>query len=138
MDVEAASKIDALMCQLKVNMKGAYKLLFVIDLCATLLALCAISALAQPAGSRVGVEVQRRDNAKAIEGAAQAKGLIEDIIAFVHTYESTEMTTDCRTQYGVTDTTNGVVISVPAFVTVNSWPEPLGDFRITPSPFAST
>lgn len=56
-------------------MKGTYKLLFVISLCATLLALCAISAPAQPAKSRVGVEVQRRDNAKAIEGAAQATRL---------------------------------------------------------------
>jgi len=55
-------------------MKGTYKLLFVINLCPTLLTLCAISALAQPAKSRVGVEVQRRDNVKAIEGAAQAKG----------------------------------------------------------------
>jgi hypothetical protein len=51
-------------------MKGTGKLLFVVNLCATYLGLCAIDTLAQTPG----VEVKRRDRVTAAESPTQPKG----------------------------------------------------------------
>lgn len=55
-------------------MKGTCKLFFAVDICATLLALCTINALGQPARSRAGIEVQRRDQAAVSANTSQSKG----------------------------------------------------------------